>query len=441
MKFVIASSPFAGHLNPLLQIAGLLRGRGHEIIVHTASFLKNRAAGLDARFVPLHGNADFDSRDMAAVFPEHDHLTPGVEQFRYIMEHVFIDRMADQYAGLRRIMRQTHVDGIIADYVFFGTMPLLLGAAPRRPAVIHYGFTCLYLERRDGTPPGPGILPPIDESERARCRAIRSEFDKAVVVPVQQHVDRRLAELGVGSLPMPVLDAIESLPDVHLQPTVPSFEYPLAHIPPALAFVGALPPPATALPLPGWAREVEAARRVVLVTQGTLANTDLGQLIAPTLGALADEPDTLVVATTGGRPVDAIPGPIPGNARLAEYLPFGWLRPRVDLLVTNGGYGTVNMALQAGVPMVVAGQADDKVEIAARVAWSGAGINLATDHPTSDAIQAAVRRVLSEPQFRSRTARFAEEFAQYDTESEITRRVVEACHRNAVTSGVRSSSL
>jgi UDP:flavonoid glycosyltransferase YjiC (YdhE family) len=113
-------------------------------------------------------------------------------------------------------------------------------------------------------------------------------------------------------------------------------------------------------------------------------------------------------------------------------LPFGWLLPRVDLLITNGGYGTVNMALKAGVPMVVAGQADDKVEIAARVGSYGVGINLATDQPTLDAIQAAARRVLSEPQFRIRTARFAEEFARYDTESEITRRVVEACDRNAV---------
>ena len=78
---------------------------------------------------------------------------------------------------------------------------------------------------------------------------------------------------------------------------------------------------------------------MVLVTQGTFANADLGQLIAPTLAALADEPDTLIVATTGGRPVDAIPGPIPGNARLAEYLPFGWLLPKVDLLVTHGATG------------------------------------------------------------------------------------------------------
>src|SRR5260370_33713603 len=89
------------------------------------------------------------------------------------------------------------------------------------------------------------------------------------------------------------------------------------------------------------------------------------------------------------------------------------------------------MALKAGVPMVVAGQADDKVEIAARVAWSGAGINLATDHPTREAIRVAARRVLSEPQFLARASRFAEEFARHDTEAEIVRHILQACHRNA----------
>ena len=58
-------------------------------------------------------------------------------------------------------------------------------------------------------------------------------------------------------------------------------------------------------------------------------------LIAPTLAALADEPDLLVIVTAGGRPIDTIPGPIPGNARLASYLPFEWMLPKVDVFVTN----------------------------------------------------------------------------------------------------------
>jgi hypothetical protein len=38
---------------------------------------------------------------------------------------------------------------------------------------------------------------------------------------------------------------------------------------------------------------------------------------------------------------------------------------------------------------------------------------------------------LSEPQFRARAASFAEEFARHDTEAEIVRHVLAACHRNA----------
>ena len=56
---------------------------------------------------------------------------------------------------------------------------------------------------------------------------------------------------------------------------------------------------------------------MVLATQGTLANADFGELIEPTLAALADRDDLLVLATTGGRPAAALRGPIPANTRVA----------------------------------------------------------------------------------------------------------------------------
>jgi FAD binding domain len=40
------------------------------------------------------------------------------------------------------------------------------------------------------------------------------------------------------------------------------------------------------------------------------------------------EPDLHVVIIAGGRPIGAIPGPIPDNARLASYLPFEWMLPK-----------------------------------------------------------------------------------------------------------------
>jgi UDP:flavonoid glycosyltransferase YjiC (YdhE family) len=176
---------------------------------------------------------------------------------------------------------------------------------------------------------------------------------------------------------------------------------------------------------------LDGSRKVVLVTQGTVANHDFDLLIAPTLAALANEPDLLVVVTAGGRPIDAIPGPIPGNARLASYLPFEWLLPKVDVLVTNGGYGSVNQALSHGIPLVTAGLTEDKADVNVRVAWSGVGIDLQTNKPTALALRGAVRAVLDKPIYRSRAALMAKGFAEIDTRSEILRIVGEAVSSSA----------
>jgi len=200
-----------------------------------------------------------------------------------------------------------------------------------------------------------------------------------------------------------------------------SFEFPRRDLPASVRFVGTLPIIANQTPLPPWADELDGSRKVVLVTQGTVANYDFGQLVAPTLAALANEPDVLVVVTAGGRPVDAIPGPLPSNARAASYLPFEWALAKADVLVTNGGYGSVNQALSFGVPLVTAGLTEDKADINVRVAWSGVGINLATDEPTSEALREAVRAVLDKPNYRARALAMAQEFSSIDTRSEILR--------------------
>ncbi|WP_327008307.1 hypothetical protein OHA72_14250 [Dactylosporangium sp. NBC_01737] len=135
------------------------------------------------------------------------------------------------------------------------------------------------------------------------------------------------------------------------------------------------------------------------VTQGTL-DVDPADLLRPALEGLADAP-VLVVATTGGAPADVL-GPLPGNARAAAFLPHDELLPLVDVVVSNAGWGGTLAALTAGVPMVVAGATLDKPEVARRVAWSGAGIDLRTGTPRPAQVRAAVTRVLAEPRMRQR---------------------------------------
>jgi UDP:flavonoid glycosyltransferase YjiC (YdhE family) len=108
----------------------------------------------------------------------------------------------------------------------------------------------------------------------------------------------------------------------------------------------------------------------------------------------------MVVATTGIPGQDSFPFRVPESTRVAGFVPFADLLPRVDLAVTNGGWGGTLALLAHGIPLVVGGGDLDKPEVAARVAWSGAGVNLRTGRPRASAIAAAVDRVLGESSFR-----------------------------------------
>jgi UDP:flavonoid glycosyltransferase YjiC (YdhE family) len=94
-------------------------------------------------------------------------------------------------------------------------------------------------------------------------------------------------------------------------------------------------------------------------------------------------------------------------------VPFGALLPHVAAMVTNGGYGGVQFALSNGVPLVVAGTTEDKPEVAARVAWSGAGIDLKTAVPTPRRIAEAVGAVLADDRYRRNAARIRDDYARY----------------------------
>jgi MGT family glycosyltransferase len=221
-------------------------------------------------------------------------------------------------------------------------------------------------------------------------------------------LDAERSMLGLGPVSAEFADLLQS-PYLHIMPTTPAFEYPRRNLAPQVHFVGPLLPASPADPEPpAWWSELDG-RRVVHVTQGTYA-TDVGGLIRPTIDALAGD-DVLVIATT--RDAGAL-GKVPPNVRVAPFVPHDLLLPKVDAMVTNAGYNGVLTALAHGVPLVCAGQTEDKAEVSARVAWSGAGIDLRTSTPTRDEVGSAVERVLGEPAFRRNARRIGADFARHD---------------------------
>src|SRR5260221_2982845 len=420
MKILIASTPGTGHLNPLLAIGRILIAEGHEVVGLSCNALRERIEGIGAGFHPLPPGADFDLRDIISVVPELKNIPPGPQWLRVAIQRLFVDTIPAQHKGLQQVLRDFPADVIIGDDMIFGVLPMLLGPRSKRPPIVLCGTSILHWRREDGAPLFAGLPPATTQAQLEAYASISQEHDRIVNQPVARRLNRSLKELGVGPLSTPLFESVVELADAYMQLTVPSFEFP-RDMPPSVHFIGALPIIPNQAPLPSWAPELDGSRKVVLVTQGTVANHDFGLLIAPTLAALANEPDLLVVVTAGGRPIDAIPGPIPSNARLASYLPFEWVLPKVDVFVTNGGYGSVNQAMSFGIPLVTAGLTEDKADVNARVAWSGVGIDLATNEPTLQALREAIRTVLDKPNYRLRTSLMAEEFDGIDTRSEIFR--------------------
>jgi UDP:flavonoid glycosyltransferase YjiC (YdhE family) len=83
---------------------------------------------------------------------------------------------------------------------------------------------------------------------------------------------------------------------------------------------------------------------------------------------------------------------LPDNVRAEPRIPFDRLLPHVDVVVSNGGYGGTQMALAHGIPLVIAGATEEKMEVAARVERTGTGINLrkqrlSPDKPTFRTLQ------------------------------------------------------
>ena len=425
MRVLMASTPATGHINPLLPIGRMLSVEGHDVLVLSGSWLRDRIEAAGLRFRPFPVGADLDLRDVAAAFPELTQMPIGMERMRLTLERVFIDCIAPQHEGLQEALQDFPADVVVGDNTLFGVLPMLLGPASKRPPVVLCGTSFLHWRREDGAPHFLGLPPADTPSQRAEYAAVAQEYDRVVERPVGRLLNAVLKDLGVGPLTMKLWESVVALADSYLQLSVPGFEF-VRRFPASVSFVGALPIVPNQAPIPSWANDLDGSRKVVLVTQGTVANHDFGLLIGPALTALADEPDVLVVVTTGGRPVDAVPGSIPANARVASYLPFEWLLPKVDVLVTNGGYGTVNQALSFGIPLVTAGLSEDKADVNARVAWSGVGIDLATNQAEAGPLGRAVRAVLDEPHYRARAAQIAAEHRAIDTRSEVLRIITQA---------------
>ncbi|ORY68187.1 uncharacterized protein BCR38DRAFT_481673 [Pseudomassariella vexata] len=426
---LIVSHSLSGHLHPMIRISAGLSHRNWPVSFLGPTAHRSRIESTGAQFFPLTGKADLDDKRYYEDPPTAEYNSlHWVERGKIDLRIQLLESLPDQWADFKRVLRTLHERDparrvlVISEAFFMGVLPMKYGASLGEdievPKTICISVTVPVLRSVD-LPPFAWPLP-FDQSPAGRERNARMwEKWTERARPFTELLDSQLfacsASRGVGE---PFLaGANYRCHDAILQLGVPGFEYPRSDFPANFKFAGlvqGVPNKSTTTTDPDfeWWSELKAnselavghpkQKKVVVVAQGTV-EINPNDLIIPTIKALADREDVLVVAILGWKDAklsDFVK--VPSNARIADYLSYDAVLEHADVWAHNAGFGAVNHGIAHGVPMVVAGEGMDKTENSRRVAWSGIGVDLGSAKPSIDDVRRGIESVLQDERYSLR---------------------------------------
>lgn len=409
-RFLFGTSAVAGHISPALPIARLLVQQGHEVWWYTGKGFKEKVESTGAHHVAIYQGIDWTIPETIPNdwFTKRDSVK-GINKLKFDLKHVFIDLAVTQLQDLTDILEKFPADILLCDVFFLGMSWLHEKTGLPWAA---FGMSALPFYSRDTYPFGLGFTPNKSPVSKLGMICLNWLSKNVLMKEITAYIDSKRQSVGLSAKRQDFFSAALS-PFLYLQGTTASFEYPRSDIPPQIHFTGTLVTPAsTDFTPPFWWSDLNSDKPKIFVTQGTIA-TEASNLLIPTIQALANE-DMLVIVTTGLKQIQII-SPIPGNTRIESFIPYTHLLPHIDVMVTNGGFNGVQIALANGVPMVTAGQTEDKPEICARIEWSGTGINLKTSTPTPYQIRNAVKKILKSSSYKQNALKIKQEIGSYNS--------------------------
>ncbi|KAH6845599.1 glycosyltransferase family 1 protein [Chaetomium sp. MPI-CAGE-AT-0009] len=442
------SSTAPGHVLPLTFIARHLVTRHYPVVFVGGPQHRALIEASGATFFPVCDALTLEHGPYARWAAERARYAEGLPRMVYDFGTFFVGQVEGQVESTRRALEWVR-GGIgkgrevvvVCETMWLGYLPWKWGAERPRgwgegeamPRSLGVNVTPLMLDG-EGVPPFPlGLLPAEGAQARERDGLLREWLYKYVVREAYDGFRERIREARGVEVPDEwMVNLSVTAHDTTLQLCHPALEYPRPDLPAHVKFAGNLPPSEVVPPgfvfLDWWRREVvenlelpgnPARPRIVVASQGTLAR-DYSMLLAPTVRALAGRKDVLVVALLGKQGLAVPPGLLPApeegvnldNIHVVDFFPYDSLLSYADVMVFNAGYGGFMHCVVNGVPMVAAGLTEDKCEVAARVEWTGAGINLRTGRPSPTAVASAVDQILdSGSKYRSRVRELALEVA------------------------------
>lgn len=414
-KVLIATLSIDGHVNPIIPVSRRLVDQGHEVRWYGGSGHQSKIEETGATYSPIKEALDFTQVRPQSRFPD-GIAKEGIEGAKLYLKHVFFEPGIAQYSDIKEIVDEFEPDVIISETLFTG---ISMFAKEKLPPTISIGMIPMPTESVDTAPHAIGVPPIPGPANRIRNKIMRNVFLNKMK-DVADFVNGLRTEMEMSTFGKKD-NFFASLPlsfDRFLQATIPEFEYPRSDLPENVRFVGPIIPKSDrSIEGPAWLDTIDTSKPVIYVTQGTF-DTDQSKLIRPSIEALAGM-DATIIATSGRKGKEVILDKAYDNVFTADFLPYDKLLPKIDLVITNAGYGTVQNCLREGIPIIASGKTEEKAETSARIGYFGVGINLKSERPSQKAIKTAVQKILTDKRYKSKADEYAEKMKEYDSISII----------------------
>lgn len=184
-RYLFASMPITGHVNPGLPIAKELVRRGHDVRWYSSENFRIAIEKTGARFVPIVNGIDLEKIDAETDphWKERARLK-GIKQLQWDMKHLFIDGAAGYLTELSEEFAREPFDVIVGDNTA-GACGLIHERFGLPWCV--YGISVFTLASRDTPPFGIGALPKAGFGGWMRDRMLYWVVDNIVFRPVSEY--------------------------------------------------------------------------------------------------------------------------------------------------------------------------------------------------------------------------------------------------------------
>jgi UDP:flavonoid glycosyltransferase YjiC (YdhE family) len=190
---------------------------------------------------------------------------------------------------------------------------------------------------------------------------------------------------------------------------------------------------------PELQRFLDAGEPPIIFTLGSAAVHDSGSFYQESAEA-ARLLGHRAVLLVGSDPANRPPN-LPEGVAAFDYAPFSKLFPRAAAVVHQGGVGTTGEAMRAGKPMLVMPYAIDQPDNADRVQRLGIGRVVYREEYSAARAAHELNELLTQPDYRTRTAQIAQAMSHEDGVAEACRRLEALLEQAHPTYAVQSAPL